>query len=157
MSTIRDSVRERVQQLAALRDDLEQREASLSTKRRAFDELNAEEITGLLTARRWVSNAEADVQGLALVTYETTGEKRPCGGVSIAITKEYDVDALAAFVWAQQTNMALIPATLNLKVIKKLATVQALPFVTVRDVPKARIASDLRAALDDEPSEEMDA
>ena len=155
MTTIRDSVRDRAQQLAALRDDLETREQAMKSKRLVFDAMNADELTQLLAARRAVADAEADVNGLALVTYETTGEKRPCGGVSIIITKEYDIDEAAAFAWAKQTQMALVPESLDVKAVKKIATVQALPFVTVRDVPKARIASDLRTALTSEPSEEM--
>lgn len=44
--------------------------------------------------------------------------------------------------------MALIPESVDLKALRKIATVQALPFVTVTERPSVRISTDLAKALD---------
>jgi len=135
--------------LAALRMEEQHRAETIKQMRAAFEATIVDDLRNLEGCRRSLEAAEADVRGLTLVAHETTGNVKPAPGVSVVMVKDYEIDDAAALAWAQSTRLCLIPESLDVKAIKKLATVQALPFVTVRQSPSVRIASDLVAALGD--------
>ena len=134
-------------QLASLRDEVAQREATIKAARAAFESTIAFDVDALAEIRRGVEHVEAEVRGLALIEHDRSGDAKPAPGVSIVLTKEYTVDEAAGLAWAQSTRLCLIPESLDVKGIKKLATVQALPFVTVSERPSVRLATDLAKAL----------
>jgi hypothetical protein len=140
-------LREYVERLALLREEVAQRKSNLDALRAAFDASVAADARNLEACKRAVEAAEADVRGLALVTHTNTGSTKPMPGVQIVASKEYAIDEPAGLVWAQQTRLCLIPESLDVKAVKKLATVQALPFVRVLENPSVRIATDLAKAL----------
>jgi hypothetical protein len=142
-------LRSHVERLALLREEVKQRREAIEAKRAAFDATIADDARNLEACKRAVEAAEADVRGLTLVAHETTGNAKPSAGVSVVITKDYTVDEAAGFAWAKTTGLCLVPESLDVKAVKKLATVQALPFVTVQEVPAVRIATDLTKALAD--------
>lgn len=143
------SLTARVVQLATTREELAQRMAGVAEKRKAFDATVADELAAIEGTKRRLEAEEAEVRGLALIVAEQTGNKKPAPGVEVVTTKQYDVDEKAAFEWAKVTGMALIPESVDVKAIKKIATVQSLHFVTVSEVPSVRLATDLTKALND--------
>lgn len=141
------SLRAHVERLALLREEAAQRADAIKAKRAAFEATIAEDVAGLSLTTRETEEVEAAVRGLTLVAHETTGNAKPCAGVSVVMSKEYDIDDAAGLEWARATTMCLVPESLDVKAVKKMASVTALPFVTVREVPSVRIASDLPKAL----------
>lgn len=141
------SLRAHVERLAVLREEVAQRMAAIAQQRDAFEQSIGTERLNLTAARLTLEACEADVRGLALVAHETTGNAKPCAGVSVVMTKDYTIDEAAALVWAKQTGMALIPESVDLKGVRKIATVQPLLFVTVTETPAVRISTDLIKAL----------
>lgn len=141
------SLRAHVEKLALLREEVAQRKVFVDAKRAEFEVTIAEAARNLESCKRAVEAAEADVRGLTLVAHATTGNAKPCAGVSVVMTKAYVVDEPAAFAWAQITKICLIPESLDLKAITRLASVNPLTFVTVTESPAVRIASNLAAAL----------
>ena len=137
-----------VVKLATLREEVAQRSERIKAARAAFDATIADDVAALEALKRSAEAEDAACRGFALVIHEQTGNTKPAPGVEIKVSKEYDIDETAAFAWAKMTGMALIPESLDRKAIQKIATVQSLHFVTVREVPKAQLATDLTKALD---------
>ena len=138
-----------VQKLALLREEVAQRSEQIRKERATFDTSIADQTGKLEAIERACEAADADVRGLALVAYETQGTKAPAAGVSVVMTKDFAIDEAAALVWAKASNMCLVPESVDLKAVKKIATVQSLHFVTVTETPSVRIATDLAKALND--------
>lgn len=147
MSAILESLREQVMRLAAMRARVATQAAHVTAQRSAFEITIASDVAALDESKKTLAEAESAVRGMALVHFDATQDKRPCDGVSVVMEKGYTIDKAAAFVWAQQTGLCLLPASLDEKGVKKLATATALPFVTVAETPAVRIASDLSALL----------
>jgi len=141
------SLTARVVQLATTREELAQRMADIAEKRKAFDATIADQMAAIEGTKRRLEAEEAEVRGLALIVAEQTGNKKPAPGVEVVTTKQYDVDEAAAYTWAKASHMCLIPESVDLKAVKKIATVQSLHFVTVSEVPSVRLATDLTKAL----------
>lgn len=141
------SLRAHVERLAQCREDAERAEMLLAEERKQFDMEHAA-LIGIVKARRVaVDEADAAVRGLALIAHDQTGTKAPADGVKIVTRKNYEIDEVAGLAWARQTQMCLVPESLDVKAVKTLASVQALPFVRVEDVPSVQIASDLSAVV----------
>jgi hypothetical protein len=68
-------------------------------------------------------------------------------GVSIRNFAKLDYDPDAAFAWAQEKNMAITPACLDVKAFESIAKATPLPFVTALTTPTVALAKDLDAAL----------
>lgn len=151
-STSPDSphIRQAVETLATARRNAAARRAALSEARQVFEAEHASLILDGKAADETAQLAEQVVRELVLVHHKTTGDGAPCAGVSIALTTEFKVDVVAGLEWARQTKMALIPESLDLAAVKKIARATALPFVTLLEVPAVRIATDLDKALDAE-------
>ena len=147
-ATIADDVKRHAVKLATLRTELAMREEKIKAARRGFEETISPQLQNLEALRRELEATEGTVRALALVVHETEGTKTPCPGVSIVVGKEYAVDEAAALTWAKTTRMCLVPESVDLKAIKKMAAVTELPFVTVTEKPSVRIATDLLAALE---------
>ena len=148
MSTLTESLRTEAVKLATLRHEADQREDAIKRARAEFEQTIAVQVNSLAGLRREIEATEGAVRGMALVEHEQTGEKKVIPGVEVVVGKEYEVDAVAGLAWARTVNMCLIPESLDIKAVKKMATVAPLPFVTVTEKPSVRIASDLLAKLD---------
>lgn len=145
--TIASDLKRHTVKLATLRVELAARDEALRVARQAFEATLSEQLRNREALRRELDATEDTVRALALVEYETTGRTKPCPGISVVISKEYEVDEASALTWAKTTRMCLVPEQLDLKSIKKMATVTDLPFVTVTERPAVRVASDLVKAL----------
>ncbi len=143
-----------VVELAAAREEVAQRKAAIDAKRKAFELTIAEESSVYAFRVATVSVLDAQARALAVLAYDASKNKTPCPGLSIIGKKHYAIDEVAGLAWAREKEMCLIPESLDVKAVQKLATVQPLPFVTVTEVPEVRIASDLLAALDAAPQPE---
>lgn len=146
-ATIQDDVRAHALKLATLRHELAAREDGIKGERQAFEATLSDRLRNIEALRREVEAEESAVRALALVAHDQTGDKAPCPGVSVVIGKEYAIDEAAGLTWAKTTRMCLLPESLDVKAVKKMATVTPLPFVTITDRPSVRLASDLLAAL----------
>ena len=146
-TSLTESIRASLGKLAVLRESVRQRTERVASARAAFEEGIKHELVNLEADKRAMEAEDSAIRGLAMVAYETTGNKAPCAGVSLVITKKLRYDDADAFAWAKQTGMALQPESLDRKAFEKIASAAPLPFVQVEEVPAARIASDLTAAL----------
>jgi hypothetical protein len=133
--------------LAVLRESVRQRDEKIKAARAGFEATIADDVRRLKEDMLAVEAEDSAIRGLAMVAYETTGSKAPAPGVTLVVTKTLRYDDADAFAWAKQTGMALQPESLDRKAFEKIAKAAPLPFVTVEEVPAARIASDLTAAL----------
>ena len=134
---------ERVLELKFLRDRADFSSELLKVAQEEFHKTNARLIQDAKVHAAAVDSAEVALRAVAVQEYEHTKEKKPAPGVEIKLYKEYVIDEVAGLAWAQQKELCLIPAKLDLAAIKKLATVQPLPFVLIDEVPRVTIATDL--------------
>jgi hypothetical protein len=141
------SLRAKRAELAEARRTLAGAKTLLADRKAQFDRENRELVLEINRANDAVAAAELMVRTLAVEHFHATSEKKPIAGVEVKIKKEYDVDEVRGFEWAKAKDLCLIPASLDIAAVKKLATVQALEFVTVRDVPSPQIATDLEKAI----------
>jgi hypothetical protein len=148
MSTLTESLRAEAVKLVTLRHEAEQRDEAIKRARADFEATIVQQVQSLAGIRREIEATEGAVRGMALVTYDTTGEKKVIPGVEIVIGKEYDIDEAAGLSWARTVKMCLVPEALDLKAVKKMAAVTDLPFVTITEKPSVRIASDLLKKLE---------
>ncbi len=145
--TVTDQIRELIAKVALQREEAQQRRALIASKREAF-ETSIEHDTAALKALQLAVDAnEETLRLMAVAHYGATEERKPAPGVEVVITKRVDIDRDAGLKWATDHGLFLIPASLDVKAVEKAAKVTPLPFVTLVDVPAARIASDLTKAL----------
>lgn len=148
MSTLTESLRTEAVKLATLRHEAEQRDEAIKRQRAAFEDTIAQQVQSLAGIRREIEATEGAVRGMALVTYETTGEKKLIPGVDVVVGEELVYEESDAWEWAQKTGMCISPAKLDAKAFAKIAKAAPLPFVKKVDKPSVRIASDLLAKLE---------
>lgn len=146
-ATIADDIKRHAVKLATLRVELAARDEAVRAARQAFEATLSPQLRNREALRRELEATEDTVRALALVEYETSGRTKPCPGISVVMSKEYEVDEAAALTWAKTTRMCLVPEAVDLKAIRKMATVTELPFVTVTERPAVRVATDLVKAL----------
>lgn len=126
---------------------------ALRMKQTAFDAENKALVDHLSLCRTAAAEAEGHAKALVEQHYRTTGEKTPLG--KAAEVKEftvYTVNEPEAMVWAKEKQLCLVPESLDLKAIQKLATVQKLPFVKITKEPRAQIAAQINPADVAEPA-----
>lgn len=134
---------ERVIDLRSLRGVAALAAAKLKAAREAFDREHTPLIEFVRHTAEAAATAETALRAVALERYDITKEKRPAPGIEIKLFREYVIDEEAGLVWAKAKDLCLIPAKLDVAAIKKLATVQPLPFVLIDEVPRVQIATDL--------------
>jgi hypothetical protein len=134
--------------LATARAALAERRGELATEQKRFDDENVERILAIRERTQDVVAAEITLRTLSLAAFDADpANKKPAPGVEIKATKVYAIDEVAGLAWAKEKQLCLIPEALDVAAVKKLATVQALPFVSITEEPKAFIASDLDKAI----------
>ncbi len=138
---------EQVRELAAKRQRFATLAARVKATREQFEATLAADLLELAEERDAVAAAEAGLRSLAVAHFQSTGAKNDVPGVAIKLIKEIDVDEDAAFVWAKEKQLAILPERLDLPAIEQMAKVMPLPFVTIREVPRADLSKDLDKAL----------
>lgn len=146
--SLRDSLAASIGKLAVLREAVAQRTEKIRQARAGFEATITHELLALEAEKRALEAEESAVRGMALVEYEMSGDKKPAAGVSVVLTKKFAIDEAAGLTWAKHHGMCLLPESLDVKAVQKMATVTPLPFVTVTEEPSVRIASDLAKAID---------
>lgn len=142
-----EALAEQVARVAALRRNVAALSATYRAKREAFDADTAD-LCGLREAEEAdLAAAERTVCALALSHYEATQDKAPTLGVAIKLFESLDYDPDAAFAWAKEKQMALVPESLDRKAFERIAKATSLPFVSVSTEARAQIARDLDKAL----------
>jgi hypothetical protein len=114
--------------------------------RAEFDAANHALLANQRDGKGLIEALERDARALALALYAVTGEKSVAPGVEIKVGKEYVYGPADALAWARETKMCLLPESLDEKAFKKIAAATPLPFVTIREEPKAFLATQLNAA-----------
>ena len=87
-----------------------------------------------------VAEEEAKLRELVLQSYRDTLEKAPAPGVSVKVLQTLDYNPQDALNWALQHHIAL---TLDKKAFENIAKTTPLDFVTIKEEPRAQIATDL--------------
>jgi len=103
-----------------------------------FKETNKELVLALEENHSNTGIVESTIRDIALDQYASTKEKQICFGVGIKVMKELIFDDNNALNWAKQTGLCLM---LNTPAFKKIAKVQALDFVVIKDKPTATLPS----------------
>jgi hypothetical protein len=138
---------EQVGRVADLRRNLAVLEEALREKRRAFEEGSADTRAGIEAAGAELLAAENVVRALALAHYLATRDKAPTPGVTVREYEELQYEPAAAFAWAREKQMALLPERLDVKAFEKIAKATPLAFVKVEQHPRVVLATDLEKAL----------
>ena len=140
------ALQEAVARLAAERRSAAIAVAALAEERAWFEKTYADVIADAAQAKEAESEAERIVRTLAVDEFKATGNKAPCVGVSIVLTKELAYDKAKVTEWALAAMPDLItPAQINVKAFEKIARTVPLPMVTITETPAVRIASELPA------------
>lgn len=135
--------------VAGWRVDVARHKSNLDTRRREFEQANANLILSFEASRTQLASAEMEARDLALAAYAKTGSKQPHPGVGIRVTTRALYDNAGALVWAKEHNLAL---KLDIKAFETLAKNGACgTLVVFTQEPTATIASDLSKVLDIEP------
>lgn len=136
-----------VRDLALARAVAEENADELREAKAAFDAQHRELIAKVKEWNDRVVEADRTVRVLTISAFDATQERKPCDGVEVVLTDAMDYKEEEAFGWAQTTGLALTPARLDTKAFAKIAKATPLPFVTYRQAPSVRIASDLSEVL----------
>ena len=133
--------------VADVRRDAKRVKDALAAKTAAFETENAALIAEAKAHKTNQEHAEAALRALILAHYELTKEAKPAKGAEVKMQKGLTYDAAAAFSWAKEKGMALLPESLDVAAFEKIASVSDLPFVTKTETPQAQIATDMDKAL----------
>lgn len=145
---------QQVRELAIRRAQADTLAAALKAKQAAFAASIAEEQAALKAAQAAVLASEEATRALAVAQYDSTPEeertKAPIPGVGIQVGTAISYDPNDAFAWAKDTQMCLVPESLNVAAFERLVKAQpgAFAFVTLTPVTKAVLAKDLSGYLD---------
>ena len=94
-----------------------------------------------------IAKLELAVRVLGAEVYLNTADKHPAPGVEVKLFKTMEIaDKAAALVWAKQTNIGLVPETIDTKAVLKVASMSPLPFVLYGEEARVTIATQLPAA-----------
>lgn len=138
----------RVVALATARKDLDALKAKLALERAAFDARHADTIATIKAEATYVAELETALKADALALHAITKATKPAPGVEVKSYKVVDIGP-GALEWARKSNVALVPESLDVKALEKIAKATPLPpeVATVREEPGVTLASDLDAAL----------
>ena len=143
-----EHVAEAVRIVAQARRTLKAHADDLAQRRDDFERDNAKLLEQVKTDGELVDAAESALRSLALDHYKRTKEAKPTPGVEIRV---YDVltvnDPTVALAWAKKSELCLIPESVDMKALLKVAKVTRLPFVTYDAEPRAQISTDLEKVL----------
>lgn len=150
-----ESLKTQLTELAAARQEYEQKKAELDALTNAFNDLHAELISKVDELNTVKKTHEETCRNLGLVEYHATGEKKPIDGVEVKLWDVTLFDPIEALQWCR-VNM---PALLMLndkaydKVLRERANSKnlrdALPDMPgqVAEEPKTSLARDLSQYL----------
>jgi len=135
-------MRDLVVRLAQCREIAALTRSAVVALRASFEVQNADLFGAADIAALALADAEAAVRVAAIAS----GEKNPAPGVSVVQSTVLRYEAAHALTWAKEHGMAL---ALDKKAFDAIAKAGQVPFVTIEQVPSARIAVDLTAALNE--------
>lgn len=143
----KDGLDEQIRMLAQLRYGHQLVGDRLKAKRAAFDAEHSKLIDLIKQFATAQAQIETTIKAMALTVYEQEKVKKLTPGVEVKLFKAYTIDSAAGLEWAKEKKLCLIPESLDVEAVKKMALVTPLPFVTIKDEPKVQIATDLAKAL----------
>lgn len=143
-SSLGQSLREAAERTDLFRRTLATAQARYAEAEAAFDAQHGGLIAEITSAKALVEEAEFALRSLAVTAFQATGERKPCPGIEIGQTTVAEYDEVKALAWARENAAAL---KLDRAGFERIAKAMPLPFVTLKQVPKATLAKDLGAAL----------
>lgn len=142
-----EQLADQVKVVALLRRALKQSSDELAAARDDFERDHAALMERIKDRAAAVDAAEAGLRALALAHHARTGETKPTAGVEVKLYATLRYDPQTALAWAKQTNLALVPESLDARAFEKVAKATPLPFVTTEHAARAQIATDLSKIL----------
>jgi hypothetical protein len=123
--------------------------AELKRRRDAFDVENAALIQNVRDDAASVAAQETAIKAIVADDYAVTVNKTPCPGVTVKEFETLQYDEAAAFAWAKEKGLAIIPESLDRKAFEKIAKAAggAIAGAHVIVEPRVQIATDLEKAL----------
>lgn len=138
-------LREQVQEVYIQRKEFATLEAIIKESNEQWKRNNRQLLDNYREAEIRKTKAEQDLRDSAITFYRETKNKAPVPGVEVKIYQVLSYDPKQALNWAMEKKMAL---KLNKKLFEHLAiTVEDIPFVEIKEEPRATIATDLGKAL----------
>lgn len=138
------SLAEQLRDLHGARLSLANAQRVLAEREDAFRRETAAQRDLVAALKASIQASEAGIRMTAEGMALETGIMKPAAGVEVKRLKSHTIDEGPALEWAIAHRLAL---ALDRKAIEKIAQATPLPFVTVHEVPKAFIATDLAKAL----------
>jgi len=134
-------VGEGVEKLITVRENERALQEKLSELKTIFNEENANLFEDLAEVKAMVLEQEEIVKGQRMHHYDITKDKTKLSGIGIRTMKVFEYDKPQALNWAIEHKVAL---KLDEPAFKKIAVVEGLDFVEVKEKVTATIGSDLR-------------
>ena len=137
---------DKIQQVAEQRRILAGLKAERDNLVKIFQSVNKSLFQGITDCETHLAETEASLRADALVEYNRTGNRKPAPGVEVKLFEVLTYDAMKAFAWAKEHQVAL---SLDKKLFESLAKSDGNrpDFVAVNQEPRSQIATDLDKAL----------
>jgi hypothetical protein len=152
MQTEPKTLEVRVKELAAYRAQAAEATAKVNALLEQVKADNADLFETEKNLKTLVDSAERELREHAVVMF-LRGEcdKKPCEGVGIRVTTNYNFDNAQALEWCRENaRVCILPESLDVKKFNGLIKDEATrpDFVQVETTPTATIATDLSALLE---------
>ena len=142
MTTKEQTIADRVWTLSGLRQAHMEAGRYLGDLRAEWETEHAEAIDRVKNLREEIEAVELAIRDLALAEYGKTGDPKVVVGVEVKVFGVLDYAPQAALAWAKEHGVALSLNIVEFAAIMK-ATGDRPEFVTLKDEPRAQIASAL--------------
>jgi hypothetical protein len=134
------------QALAVIDDELGQRRQALAEQiqeiTQKWTEANSELLSTYESQRETVDGWEIKAREAIIRNFHATGNKKPCDGFGVRVTKRFLYEPERAFDFAKEKGMFL---TLNRKEFDDFCKTSSKPsWVEVDEIPVAQISPDLK-------------
>lgn len=130
------TLKEHLRRVSLIRERFAKLKSELATKKKTFEEENADLYTGIAETAELVSLEESALRTEALKVYEATGQKKLDNGIGIRVKTVLEYRPDEALAWAKAHDLAL---TLNQKAFEALAKTQDIAFVKKLEKAEATI------------------
>uniref|UniRef100_A0A6M3LAG7 Uncharacterized protein n=1 Tax=viral metagenome TaxID=1070528 RepID=A0A6M3LAG7_9ZZZZ len=141
------TLEEQIRIVAGMRDIAQRAKDVVNEARASWEEKHINWFDTARDTANAVNEAENLLRELTIKAYQDTGNKAPALGVSVKLFQTLDYDPKDALKWAMSHQIAL---SLDRKSFEGFAKATPLDFVTVKEEPRAQIATDLSKVISQE-------
>lgn len=133
-----EEVEQKVICLKGLRELKDQLRIQYDEKLKEFTDANATLIKDIGSVEEDIADHENTLREYAVLKFHETGKKKLDFGLGVMVRKVLEYEQSEAFEWAKKHNMAL---QLNKSAFEKIAKVQEIPGVEIKEKPIGTIPS----------------